>query len=355
MPRVILTLLLLCQSFCLGAEKVGFADPGLLGTDETPKSRVFVVKDPGATRALEAVAGVVDAMVAKGVMAMTGRPTPGDAWRSLVAPTNVVGVKVHSVPGPASGTRPAVVAAVVRGLLDAGHPAGKIVIWDRRLADLRAAGFQELAASLGVRVAGAVDEGFDAGVAYENAVLGQLVFGDLEFERGPAARGGTNAVVGRRSHFSRLLTQQIQRHVVIAPLLNHNHAGVSGMLYTMASASTDNFLRFEIHPELLAKAVPEIYGDPVLADRVALLVVDALLGQYEGSQKTLLHYSAVLNELRFGTDPVALDVQACADLNRIRREAGVKEMTNGVSLLENARLLELGTDDPGRIHLHRVE
>lgn len=355
MPRVILTLLLLCQPFCLRADKLGFADPGLLGVGEARPPRVHVVRNAEATRSLDAVAGVVEGMVAKGVMAATGKATPGEAWRSLVSTQEVVGVKVHSSPGPASGTRPSVAAAVVRGLLDAGQPAERIVVWDRRLSDLRSAGFHELAAALGVRLAGAADAGFDPEVAYENAVLGQLVFGDLEFERGGASGVETNKVTGRRSHFSRLLTREIRRHVVIAPLLNHNHAGVSGILYTMASASTDNFIRFETNPSLLAKAVPEIYGEPVLADRVALMIVDALVGQYEGSQRTLLHYSAALNELRFGNDPVALDVLSCADLNQIRREAGVKEMTNGVPLFENARLLELGVDDLRKIEVHRVE
>jgi hypothetical protein len=354
MPRVILTLLLLCQPFCLRAEKLGFADPGLLGTGEPGRPRVYIVRDAEATRALSPVADVVGRMVSKGVVAATGKPTAAEAWRSLVAPTNVVGIKVHSVPGPASGTRIPVVLAVVQGLLDAGHPASGIVIWDRRLSDLRAAGYQELATSLGVRLAGAVDSGFDPDVAYENPFLGQLVFGDLEFERVPGG-GETNKVAGRRSHFSRLLTREIHRHIVIAPLLNHNHAGVSGMLYTMASAVTDNFIRFETHPHLLVKTVPEIFGEPLIADRVALLVVDALVGQYEGRERTFLHYSAALNELRFGTDPVALDVLSFTDLNQIRREAGVKEMTNGLPLFENARLLELGSDDLRRIDVHRVE
>ncbi|MBL9126372.1 MAG: hypothetical protein JNL97_01935, partial [Verrucomicrobiales bacterium] len=161
MPRVILTLLLLCQPFCLRAAELPFADPGLLGSSTTPPTRVVVVRDPSATRALTAQPDVVAAMVARGITTLTGRTNAADAWRSLVQPTDVVGGKVHSIPGSASGTRPAVAGAVIRGLLDAGHPQDRIVLWDRRLSDLRAAGFQEVAGSLGVRLAGAVDSGFD--------------------------------------------------------------------------------------------------------------------------------------------------------------------------------------------------
>jgi len=353
MPRVILTLLLLCQSFCLTAADLGFADPGLLGASDIPNSRVFVVRDPAATRALTAQPDVVAAMVARGVITLTGKTNAAEAWRSLVQPQDVVGVKVHSSPGSATGTRPVVASAVIRGLLNAGHAADRIILWDRRLVDLRSAGFEDIASALGVRLAGASDSGFDPADPYENSVLGQLVFGDLEFARA-AATGTTNEVAGRKSHFSRLITRDITRHIFIAPLLNHNQAGVSGILYSVASAVTDNFLRFEANPSLLARAVPEIFGKTNLAENVALNIVDALIGQYEGSQRTFFQYSATPNELFFGLDPVALDVLSQEELNRIRVAAGTPAITNRTELYENARLLELGKDSLRKIDVIEV-
>lgn len=354
MPRVILTLLLLCQPFYLCAGEIGFAEPRLLGSDEEGRSRVVIVRDARATRALAAEPEVVRSMVARGVMAFTGQPTPADAWRSLVTTQDVIGVKVYSPPGPASGTRPAVAAAVIRGLLDAGISPANIVLWDRRLEDLRAGGYAEMAASLGVRVAGAVDAGFDSTVAYANPVLGQLVYGDLEFGRSGGS-GGTNEVAGRNSYLTRLLTREFTRLINIAPLLNHNHAGVSGILYTVASSSTDNFGRFESNAPLLSRAVPEIFGMTNIADRVAINIVDALIGQYEGRQRSLLHRSSTPNELRFSRDPVALDVLSFAELNRAREAAGFGMVTNLTDLYANARLMELGTDDVARMEMVRVD
>src|SRR5690606_21651695 len=83
---------------------------------------VIIVHDPRATVAFAAQADVVADMVARGVMAVTGQDSVSAAWRALVQPEDVVGVKVHSPPGPLSGTRPAVAAAVVRGPLDAPAP-----------------------------------------------------------------------------------------------------------------------------------------------------------------------------------------------------------------------------------------
>jgi hypothetical protein len=356
MPRVILTLLLLCQPFCLRAADLGFADPGLLNPDGAARTRVVIVHDPNATRALSPQAEPVAAMVARGVVAYTGLPTAREAWRSLVQTQDVVGVKVHSSPGAASGTRIVVASAVLRGLLDAGHPADRIVLWDRKLEDLRAAGFAQLATSLGVRVAGAADSGFDPEVAYENQFLGQLVYGDLEFERTKPAADAPARTTGRRSHLSRLLTKELTRHILVAPLLNHPHAGVSGILYSTASAATDNFQRFEANPNLLADAVPDIFGQTCIADRVALCIVDGLIGQYEGMQRTFLQYAAAVNELRFSTDPVALDVLSLEELNRIRETVGTGAVTNRFTLYPNAaRLLELGTDDTRRLDLIRLE
>lgn len=356
MPRVILTLLLICQPFCLPAADVPFADPGLLGSTEPQPSRIVIVHDPAATRALSAQPAAVATMIARGLTTLTGLPSPAEAWRSLVQPTDVVGVKVHSTPGPASGTRPAVAAAVLRGLLDAGHPPQRIILWDRNLADLRAAGFHDITSPLGVRIAGATDSGFDPDDPYENSVLGQLVFGDLEFRKTVTSTSpSASEVAGRKSHFSRLITREITRHIVIAPLLNHNNAGTSGILYSVASAATDNFLRFESSPALLARAVPEIFGRTNIADNIALGIVDALIGQYEGSQRSLLHYSATPNELRFSRDPVALDTLSLEELNRIRLAAGAPAVTNRFELYENARLLELGTDSPKKMEILRIQ
>ena len=354
MPRVILTLLLLCHSFCPRSAEVTFADPGLLSSADTSQSRVVIVHNPAATRALSVQADTVASMVDKGVVALTGRTNALDAWRSLVPASAVVGVKVHSSPGSASGTRPAVVSAILRGLINAGHPKDRIVLWDRRVSDLRSAGFDDLASSLGVRLAGAVDADYDPENPYENSVLGQHVFGDLEVPRFAFA-GITNELVGRKSHFSRLLTRDITHPIVVAPLLNHNLAGVSGIIYSVASAATDNFLRFESSPMLLARAVPEIFGNTNIADRIVLNVVDALIGQYEGSQRTWLQYSAAPNELRFGFDPVALDVLSIEELNRIRHTAGAPSITNRFELYENARWMELGTDSVRKLEILRIE
>ncbi|MCX8089997.1 MAG: DUF362 domain-containing protein [Verrucomicrobiae bacterium] len=311
------------------------------------RSRVIVVEDAGATEAFKPRAERVADMLARGLTALTGKPTAREAWLSLVSTQDVVGVRVYSVPGPDAGTRPAVAAAIVRGLLDAGVPATQIVIWDKSERDLRDGGFMALARELGVRVAGSAEAGYDAEHFYEQPLIGTLVWGDLEF-------GQSGEGVGRRSFVSKLLTRELTRIINVPPLQNHRLAGVAGNLYGLAMASVDNTQRFEREAARLAQAVPEIYALPEVGDRVVLNIVDALLCQYEGGPRGLLHYSTVLNQLRLSRDPVALDVLSLRELERQRRAARAPFVKPNLELYRNAELLELGVSDPDRIDVETL-
>ena len=153
-------------------------------------------------------------MVNRGITNLTGKTASAEAWRSLVSTQDVVGIKVFSAAGSISGTRPAVVAAVIRGLLEAGVPPDHIIIWDKHADDLRAAGFFKLAAQFGVRAAGAADAGYDEKTFYspDTAIIGHLVWGDLEFGK----KGE-----GRRTKILCLQTRQPANHQ------NHQHRAVA--------------------------------------------------------------------------------------------------------------------------------
>jgi uncharacterized protein (DUF362 family) len=281
-------------------------------------------------------------MVERGIVRFTGKTNSAAAWRSLVSTNDVIGIKVFSTPGPHSGTRPAVVGAVVEELLAAGMRGTNIVIWDKHLFDLRISGFDELARKYHVRLAGAVEAGFDANVFYDKELLGNLVWGDLEFGK---------AATGRKSYVTKLLTHDVTKIINIPPLLNHNMAGVSGALYNLSMGSIDNSIRFESHPDRLATAVPDVYNMTNLFDRVAINITDALIGQYRGEENTLLHYAVELNQIWFSKDAVALDVLGVIELERERRAANAEGEKVSMELFQNASLIEIGISDPKRIRV----
>jgi hypothetical protein len=332
----------------LACRQVSGADLPLRQADSA-HARVLIVEHPDATYRYQPDDAAVQDMVDRGLTHFTGKPTVVAAWLSLVSTQDVVGIKVYSTAGPINGTRPAVVAAVIHELLNAGLPPEHIIIWDRNSGDLRAAGFFKLAAQLGVRAAGSAEAGYDPTNFYlpDTPIIGQLVWGDYEFgEKGPD--------IGKRSFVSKLVTRHITKIISIAPLLNQDSAGVCGHLYGLAMGSVDNTLRFQGDPGRLAVAVPEIYALPVLGDHVVFNITDALIGQYAGGSKGLLQYSTVLNQLWFSRDPVALDTLAIKELDRERQLIGAPGFTPNPDLYANANLLQLGVNDPARIRVDKI-
>jgi hypothetical protein len=309
--------------------------------------RVVMLQNTHATLGFAVQSAVVRSMVTEGILKLTEKNNVTEAWRSLVSPQDVIGIKVFSTPGALSGTRPAVVSAVVQGLLEAGHSGRQIIIWDKYMSDLQAAGYVILASQLGVEIAASAQAGYDEKAFYENPLLGRLIWGDRDF-------GLTEVETTRKSYITRLLTRRITKIINIAPLLNHNRAGVSGLLYSLALGSVDNIIRFESSAGHLASAVPEIIALPDVGDRVVLNLVDALLCQYQGEQQGLLHYSTRLNQIRLSLDPVALDVLSLREIENQRRLAGMATGKANNELYDNAALLELGLSDERRILVDRI-
>jgi hypothetical protein len=312
-------------------------------------ARVVIVQDPNAIANFQPNPYVVQAMVDRGITNFTGRADVAAAWRTLVSTQDIVGIKVFSAAGEISGTRPAVVAAVVHDLIEAGLPAKHIIIWDKRADDLRTAGYFKLARLLRVHTEGAIETGYDPTNFYlpDSAIVGNLVYGDLEF-----GKKGDN--VGRKSFVTKILSHQVTKIISIAPLLNQSSTGVCGHLYSLAFGSVDNTLRFQNDPDRLAVAIPEINALPSVGDRVVLNITDALISQYEGGADVLLHYSTVLNQLWFSRDPVALDTLAIRELNRERRAVNDTGFTPDMEIYKNAVLLQLGISDPAQIKIQNV-
>lgn len=308
---------------------------------------IVVVTDPEATHNLQPQYDRVHAMVARAITELTSEPTPEQAWRSLASSNDVVAIKVFSSPGPNTGTRVAVVEAVVQGLLAGGVAVTNIVVWDRSIADLRRAGYGPLARRLGIRLEGAMETGYNEFDYYTFALVTGLRYGDLEF-------GKTGEGVGRRSFVTKLLGPQVTKIISIAPASNKNSTGVTGHLYSMTLGSVDNSWRFENNPSTMSWAVPEIYALRSIGDRVVLCITDALICQYEGEDTTLLHYSAVANELYFGTDPVAMDLLALRLLEKERKSSEAIEIRPNLDTYRNAALLQSGVDDLNLVPVKRI-
>src|SRR6185437_3611821 len=210
-------------AFTAFAQANGQAPRALAGTNAI-KARVVIVEQPDAMWDLRPIPERVQAMVDEGVTKLTGQPNLRAAWTNFVSPKDVVGIKVLTSPGPVSGTRRAVVAAVVQDMLNAGMPATNTVVWDRYVSHLRAAGYSQLVNRFGIRLEGSVNAGYDLKLFYESPLLGALAADDVEFNK-------TGPGIGRKSYVSKLVAKELTKIINITPMLHHNLIGASGNLY----------------------------------------------------------------------------------------------------------------------------
>src|SRR3954468_22367178 len=83
-------------------------------------------------------------------------------------------------------------------------------------------------------------------------------------------------------------------------------------------------------------------------------VLDALISQYQGEEKTLLHFSTAMNELWFSRDPVALDILSITGLAKQRKTADAPPLRTNFDIFSNAALLDLGMADRSRFRIERL-
>ncbi|HLG29539.1 MAG TPA: hypothetical protein VI387_04955, partial [Candidatus Brocadiales bacterium] len=74
---------------------------------------------------------IVERMIENGLVAFTGKKDITEAWKSVVSPSDVVGIKTNPIGGKKLSTNPEVVNAIVNGLMLAGVKENNIIVWDK--------------------------------------------------------------------------------------------------------------------------------------------------------------------------------------------------------------------------------
>jgi hypothetical protein len=228
---------------------------------DVPSSKLFFTTDNASLRAGRQVSGsVVQRMVDRLVMRATGKPTVAEAWRSLVNKNDRVGIKVAASGGPVSGTNPEVVDAIVAGLTEAGIPPSQIIVWDRNLQDLIAAGYRKDGSRYQLRWVDPV-KGYNLKAQVSAPVLGKLIWGDSSFGSKVGARFvdilGTGDQLSSKSFYSNILSKEVTKIINVPSLTDSFLTGVNGALANLVLPNLDNWRRF---------TKPPSYGDPYLAE-----------------------------------------------------------------------------------------
>jgi len=302
-------------------------------------------------------AGVVRRMVNSLVMRATGRPEVGAAWASLVAKTDRVGIKVAASGGAISGTNPAVVDAIVEGLAAAGIPPSNIIVWDRNLADLLAAGYRTDSARYQLRWVDPV-KGYDRKSQVSAPVLGRLIWGDSGFGDRAGTRLadvlGTGDQLSSKSCYAKVLSTGVTKVINVPSLSDSFLTGINGALANMTLPNLDNWRRFTKPPAYGDPYLAEIYSDAIIRDKVVLTIMDGLVMQYAGGPAPNPGFLLDHFTLFAGRDPVAIDATAARLIDEARKPAKLPSVLPLTVWLESAETIGIGKQREQDIDLVRV-
>ncbi|MGV8041539.1 MAG: DUF362 domain-containing protein [Thermoanaerobaculaceae bacterium] len=328
--------------------------------------RVVKVTDPKAL-----VGDVVDAkavreMVEEGIAALTGKSLR-KSFRLLFTPDDVIGLKVNPVGAPLISTRPEVVEAVVRWLVDNRVPRRNIVIWDRFEEMLPDAGFTPQRFP-GVRIVG-MQRMAEEGQSFRDASGQHISAGNFDSKAVYLARGvvgkgvrgykddefylNQHVFAGEESYFGRLVTQELTKIVNLAAYKNTGN-GISMATKNVGYAAICNTGR--LHQPLFFKVCTEVLAAPCIREKLVLNITDGLRGQYDGGPDKNEQFVYANNALYFATDPFALDMVCHRELVAVRKARGVtvNEHPRFVEYLHYAEKLGLGVVAPERLRLVEV-
>ena len=298
---------------------------GWLGSQVTfaavpPQSRLVISRDPN----LRSTPTSLDSSrlvncLDRAMQALHDCDSPLEAWRKVVRPGEVVGLKVNCLAGRGNCTRPELVNAVCERLQQAG--IREIVIWDRLNSDLESAHFKIVERGSGLRCFG-------------NDVLG--------FDEDLAVFGSVGSLVAKT------LTQVCDAVINLPVLKDHGIAGVTIGLKSMFGAIHNPN---KYHVNVCNPYVADVNMLPPIRRKVRLHICDATTAQYEGGPSFMPHWTWPYNGLLISRDPVALDYQGWQIIEKQRAEVGMKslqEMKREPTYISTAADAQhnLGTDDP---------
>lgn len=330
----------------------------LANAAESQNSKVFYAME---TSSLESNRtpnpAVVRHMVDNLVCAATGKPNPAAAWASLVKASDRVGIKVAASAGSVAGTHPAVVKAIATGLASAGVQPSNIIVWDRNLNDLLAAGYSRNDPLYRLRWVDTAT-GYDKKSQVTAPVIGRLIWGDSAFGDSTGSRmediltGGEQ--LSSTSYYAKVLSREVDKVINVPSLTDSFLTGVNGALANMTLPNLDNWRRFTRPPDFGDPYLAEIYADAMINEKVVLTILDGLVLQYAGGPFPNPGFLTEHHSIFVSRDPVAIDATAVRLLNENRTPSRLPTLEKMTLWLESASSINLGNNREENIELIRI-
>jgi uncharacterized protein (DUF362 family) len=306
------------------------------------QSIVYASHDPSAIKQYQANPAAVRAMVNRLVIAVTGQPDLARAWGSLVSPEDKVGIKISAAGGELFTTHRAIVNAIVDGLVAAGHPRSSIVVWDRSLDGISAAGYRPDKEGYQMKSI-APRDGYDPKAVFTAPLTGKLIWGDLEFrsDRGKIPLMSDQEATSDDSHFAKILTSEVTKIINVPVMSDSATCGIAGCLYNMTIPNIDNWRRFT-SSRWGNTAIAEIYRMPIISQHVVLNIMDGLVAQYAGGPQSQPNFAVHHAMILASKDPVAIDALTVRQIEEWRVKARLAPIAPLAQHVQAAGQLRIG-------------
>jgi uncharacterized protein (DUF362 family) len=244
----------------------------------------------------------VQQMIARGMTSLTGDRDPRDSWARFFSAQDVVGIKVNSSGAPGAMSMPDVVAEIARNLILVGVPAASVVVHERG-AQILTPQYDRFVPD-GVRVLSATGlPSFDPDVHVDVNFFGED---------------------DTRSYLLRVVSQQCTKIINVPNMKDHSASGVTGCLKNLAYGEFSNVARshYRAQTETLTFIGTLARVEP-LRSRTVLNIMDGLRGVWHGGPFSRnRRYRFYPKQMKFGTDPVAMDRLLIDVIDAKRKQEG---------------------------------
>lgn len=337
-------------------EKIGLPGPY--------PGRVIAVEHSGSIIEGKFQRPAIHSMMNRGMMDLTGAPSPEEAWRTFFEPGDVVGIKLNPVGRPDVISSPETVNEIINGLKMAGVPLKNMVAYDRYKSEFLDAGFDKWLPE-GVRYTWGTDKThplqLDMDMYDENEYVEMALV---------QPNGDPNDRHQRRSYLAKFITKDVNKLVNLCMVKHHQSAGVTVALKNLSHGLVNNVARSHSTPSLntCGTFIPNIVDHPVIRKKTVLNICDGIRAAYHGGPgRTVSGYMWEHKTMYFATDPVALDKTGLKVIDAKRKEVGRLSIGDAkpdkdsrftnmqVEHIEIAGALGLGVYDDKKIDVRAVK
>jgi uncharacterized protein (DUF362 family) len=245
----------------------------------------------------------VQEMMKRGMTSLTGDKDVRDCWARFFNAEDVVGIKINSSGAPGAMSMPEVVTEIAKNLIAVGVKPENVIIHERGGGQMALCNYDKFVPA-GVRVESAATlMGFDKDVYVECNFFGED---------------------DTRSYMLRMTSEKFTKVVNVPNMKDHGASGVTGCLKNIAYGEFNNVARshYKTKTETLSFIGTLANVEP-LRSKTVLQIMDGLRGVWHaGPFSTDRRYRFYPKQMKFGTDPVAMDRLLIDIIDNKRKQEG---------------------------------